>query len=150
MTPSSSNRFPLQWRKAFCARHLKKGAVLRFHIELTDPPKIKRVVMWGFDESLDKIGLSFINSDISNIRKPYFVSLQYHLPADGRDYLDRDSYLDCSRIYETSLQEVRNLLVDDPRRHLGDVSSDDLSKASKLITRATTIERKLKRRYGFI
>lgn len=150
MTPSPSSRFPLKWRKDFCARHLKRGAVLRFRTELTDPPKIKRVVVWGFDESLDKIGLSFINSDISNIKKPYFVSLQHHLPAEGRDYLDRDSYLDCSKIYETSLEEIRNLLVDDPHVHLGDMSSNDISEGSRLIIRARTIEHKLKRRYGFI
>jgi hypothetical protein len=150
MIPFFSGLFPLQARRAYCARHLKKGVVLRFLTQLTHPPKIKRVVVWGFDESLDKIGLSFINTDISNIRNTYFQGLQYHLPAKGRDYLDHDSYLDCSKIYETCLEEVRNLLVDDPRRHLGDVSSGDLSAASKLIVRATTIEPKLKKRYGFI
>ena len=65
MTSRLGEKFPLQHRKQFCDRHLKKGAILRFNIDFTDPPKIKRLVVLGINRRLGKVAISVINTEIN-------------------------------------------------------------------------------------
>ena len=68
MTPRLGDQFPPQFRENFCKRKLIRGAVLRAWTEETVPPKFKLFVVWGLEESLNKIGVSFINREITSIK----------------------------------------------------------------------------------
>ena len=149
MTPRLGDQFPPEFREDFCSRHLIRGAVLRIWVEDTVPSKVKRLVVWGLEESLNQIGVSFINSEITSIRNPWLQALQYPLLSKNYPFLTHDSFLDCSQIYEKNLDAVRDKLTEDTGIFLGNISSGDLSAAEKIIQNATTIEEKLKKRYGF-
>ena len=150
MTPRLGDHFPSKVREDFYNRHLVSGGVLRFHTDVTVPPKIKLFVIWGIEESLDRIGLSFINSEIKSIRNPNLKALQYPLLAKNNCFLSYDSFLDCSKIYEESLKKVRMLLMKDSKVFLAKISSADLLNAKGIISNALTVEDILKKRYGFI
>jgi len=150
MTARLGDHFPPQYREDFCKRNLIRGAVLRAQTELTVPPKIKLFVVWGLEESLNQIGVSFINREIRSIKNPRLQALQHPLLSKNNTFLTYDSFLDCSKIYEKELKKVRDLLIEDTQVFLGNISSKDLFVAEKIIRNATTIEVKLKRRYGFI
>lgn len=149
MTPRLGDQFPPEFREDFCKKHLVRGAVLRIRTELTVPPKIKLFVVWGSEEFLNQIGVSFINSEITSIRNPRLQALQYPLLLKNHSFLSHDSFLDCSKIYEKGLKAVRDLLTEDIGAFLGEISPHDLLRAEELIRNATTIEEKLKKRYGF-
>lgn len=142
--------FPPQFRKDFCKNHLIKGAALRAPTEITTPPKIKLFVVWQLEESINRIGISFINSEITSIKSTWLQALQCPLSQKNNPFLTHDSFLDCSRIHEKDLNKVRDSLVMDTEIFRGNIFLDDLLKAEEIIRDAITIERKLKKRYGFI
>jgi hypothetical protein len=150
MTPRLGNQFPSSIREDFCKRKLIQGAVLRTMAEETNPPKIKLFVVWGAEESLNKIGVSFINSEIQSIKTAKLKALQHPLLLKNNPFLDHNSFLDCSKIYEKDLQKVRDLFIGDTGIYLGDISPGDLSAAKQIIKNAITIETKLKKRYSFV
>jgi hypothetical protein len=150
MTPRLGDHFPIKVREDFYNRCLVRGGVLRFHTDITVPPKIKLFVVWGIKESLDRIGLSFINTEIKSIRNPHLKALQYPLLVKNNNFLKNDSFLDCSKIYELSLKTVRNLLKKKCEVFLGRISTMDLSTAEEIISNALTIEDILKERYEFV
>ncbi len=128
-----------------------RGAILRAYTKEVIPPKIKLFVIWGFEESLNQIGVSFINSDIIFIKQPWLQALQH--PLLLRNYptiLSHDSFLECSKICEMDLKKLRELITNDTSVFLGNVLPADLSASEKIIQNASTIENKLKKRYGFI
>ena len=149
MTPRLGGQFPPKYREEFCKSHLIKGAVLRTYVEETVPPKIKLFVIWGVEESLNKIGVSFINSDIASIRSQWLQDLQHPLLSRNNPFLVCDSFLDCSRIYEKDFKVVRDLFTENTDIFLGNISPGDLLASEDIIRNAKTIEVKLKRRYGF-
>lgn len=150
MTPRLGDQFPPQFRENFYKRKLIRGAVLRAWTEETVPPKFKLFVVWGLEESLNKIGVSFINRGITSIKTQRLQALQHPLLLNKNPFLTHDSFLDCSRIYEKDLKKVRDLLMEDTGIFLGDISYEDLSTAEQIIQNATTIETKFKKRYGFV
>ena len=152
MTSRLGEEFPLQHRKQFCDRHLKKEAVLRFNIDFTDLPKIKRLVVLGINRRLGKVAISVINTEINPnvLRTKELRDLQLPLKSHGRPYLDHDSYLDCSRIFERDIESIRNTIITDIDTYLDQMSNIDIRSAEVKIRSARTIPVKLKKRYGFI
>lgn len=146
MSPIISNSSPKEDRISFCNHHLKPGAVFREYVPHTSPKKIKRFVVISINEQLFSIALLFINSK----KNPKVQDLNLFLAADKWIFLDDDSYLDCSRLYEWSLDILKRKFIAKPQIYLGKFSEADIGKVRKMVTSAKTVERKLKQRYGFI
>lgn len=150
MTPTLGTLFPQNRRSGFCERHIAVGAVFRLYVPETIPPKIKRIVIIGINEELDCLGILFINSDISTYisMRPPLRKLQLSLDADNtRNYLDYDSYLDCSYLYERPKRVLKEKCISDTGIYLGQLSDTDVDKAKQLISSAESIVQKLKTRY---
>jgi len=152
MSPIIANSSPKEDRISFCNQYLKPGAVLRLHIPLSRPPKTKRVVVAAINESINSLGLLFINSQINpNVfRTAKLRKLHLFLTAAERNYLDSDSYLDCSHLYEWQFDRLKAKFIAKPEIYLGRLSETDLTKIKQTIIAAKTIEKRLKKRYGFI
>lgn len=69
---------------------------------------------------------------------------------DGRDYLSRECYLDCSEIYEDDYNRILNQLIKDTGAHLGQMSDLDLELVTSQIKIAKTIPDDVKKKYGVI
>ena len=64
MSANLGEFFPPEIRAASRERNLRPGAVFKIHVDSTNPPKIKRIVVLGVNEEHALIGHLFINSNI--------------------------------------------------------------------------------------
>jgi hypothetical protein len=133
-------------------QNLKEGAVFRLHVPHTSPPKIKIFVVIGIIRSINSLAFLFINSEINPnvIKSQHLQGLQFPMAASGRAYIESDSYLDCSRLYEWSIESLKGNYISNTGIYLGQLSDVDLAKVKQLATSARTIERRLKRRYELL
>ncbi len=77
---------------------------------------------------------------------------QFHLPlkAEGRNYLDHDSFLDCSNLYEYEYNKLLEKCIEDIQTYLDILNEKDMVKILNLTATAKTISRKLKNRYDLL
>lgn len=147
---SLSDSFPDQFRQEFAQRNLKIGSVIRIMVKDTNPPKEKRFILVG--QSFDKLFFAtiFINSEINPNVFPTLElrDLNLELLADGRSYLNHDSFADCSNIYQRNAEWLFNIIGNDPRKVIGEVSEDDLKQIRTKIKSARTIAPAVKKTFG--
>ena len=142
------SRFPDQYRKDFCHRHLIPGSVFRLFAPETDPPKIKRFVLLAFDEMAQSAAILFINTE--RPKNDYLKTLQQAIPAKDNPFLDHDSFIDCSTLYERDLAHLKTVFAKDPGIYLGSLLNDDLEKANATVKKAKTISPAMKRKYRLL
>src|SRR5687768_6522242 len=95
------------------------GTVYREFLWTTTPPKVKRYVILA--ENTDSILIALINSfiNINYLGTQELQNLQLKLSADGRFYLDHDSYLNCSQVYEMTKVSLLARLKADRNMYIG-------------------------------
>lgn len=147
-----SDFFPDELREQITSDIFKVGAVLRYHVEFTNPPKTKRLIIIGFDENKVALASVLINSEINPNKFPSEKLKQLHLELEptGRSFLDHKSYVDCSQIFEQDTEQVKNQLTSNPNIHIGELAPEDLIKVLEKIRSAPTIPAKTKKKFGLI
>lgn len=152
MTPTLGDKFPQSFKDNFARDHIKSGSVLKLHLPHTRPAKMKRFLIIGVDERINSVGFLFINTEINpNVFPfPYLRDLHIRLNAESREYLETDSYIDCSDIAEWGYDILLRKFRSDLSIYLGQASSDDMKKIKNITRRAKTISSSLKRRYRLI
>jgi hypothetical protein len=142
-------QLPEHFKKAFAQERLRAGAVVRRMVPDTRPPKIKRCVIVGISDDLVSVGVVFINSDINFNVLPTkeLQELQYLVSATGRDYVEHDSFVDCSQLFEHSYAALLRETQNEPGIILGKVTPADLAAIYSLVKNAKTISPKLKKKY---
>lgn len=130
---------------------LEVGSVLRMMVKETDPPKIKRFIIVG--ESGDHITLAatYINTEL-NLNVNWNLDLRsQHIKfeAEGRGYLEHDSYIDCSKLIFWTLGELQEIVKNRPSVLIGKVNDDDFDLIRNQIIHSPTIKGKIKNKYGF-
>jgi hypothetical protein len=151
MTPIGS-QFPPEYLDSFVERAIQPGSVLRFHVEFTTPPKVKRLVVLSRCDNSVCVGFMLINSEINpNIfRNDRLRRLHLPLFVNHCSFLDHDSFLDCSDIKEMTLEEMKDLIRQDASRHLGNLDDGVFQSAVALLKEADTIKTKIKRKYNLL
>lgn len=143
MSAKIGDLFPDKEKEEFAKGLLVKGAVLRLFSSDIDKVKYKRLIIIGFAEK-NCIGKVYINSN------PQSNHSQIKLASSGRAYLERDSFADCSRIYEDDYQDMVRALKADLSCHIGNVSTDDMQQIESSLRAARTIAINQKRRFGLV
>ena len=77
-------------------------------------------------------------------------NLQIFLDGSLSEYLDHDSYLDCSFLKEFSLTELKRRYSADITIFLGHLSEADLQKAREKVIGAKTIPPKIKKKFDLM
>lgn len=124
------------------------GDVYLIYARHSNPPKLKRIILVAKIEGDSFLGV-FINSHPNaNIHSAETIR-DFHpkLEADGRGYLEWDSYADCCYPYEYSLTEIRAAMRHNSDAYLGCVSSADIAMLQKTLIASPTVERLIKIRY---
>jgi len=137
--PKIGDFFPEGERRESAARQLTAGRVLYLMCDFTHPPKNKFVVVAAPD---DPPLLLVLNSKIHPyiIARPDLRDCQATLTAKEHDFLSRDSFLDCSRTYESMSREtILWQLVGDVSRVKGELSATARIEVVEMIRRAKTI-----------
>ena len=131
--------------------NLKIGSVLRFHLTTTTPPKIKRFIITGFSRDKISVATVFINSEINPNVFPtsYLQSLHIELEAEGREYLDHNSFVNCSDVKEEKYEDLKTALENNPYCNIGTVSDEDLKNIKDKLAVARTLPDIIKNKYGF-
>jgi hypothetical protein len=113
---------------------------------------LKRFLIVGLNKENESVGVIVFNSEINlNINHAETLrNLQLEFKADGKEYLDRNSFLDCSRIYELMASSLIEKMVDDIGADLGEMAEDDLIIVFERLKNAKTIPAKIKRKYGIV
>lgn len=144
--------FPEEYREQSAGRELKVGAVFKCWDDDCNPPKEKRFIVVGITEDRIALGAVYINSD-PNYRFHYrevFQKLQIDLVYNEEDYLDWDSIVDCSKIKCMNLNEVKNLVTEDPTVVLGHLTNEHEKLIFSTLSSAATISNKIKMKFGLI
>lgn len=63
--PTIGDYFNDDLKKKFTEQHIAVGSVIKCFVKKTAPPKEKRFVVLGIDDSGNVIGVVFINSEIN-------------------------------------------------------------------------------------
>jgi hypothetical protein len=147
---SLGDHFPQDLQNDYLKRSLKVGSVLKLFVNDTTPPKEKRFIVIGLSE--DKLSLAslYINSEINTSINwsTEQQALQLVFTVNGREYLNRTSYIDCSKFNYRDTKEIEQALEDRPDAIIGELSSQDLELIITTIKLASTINGKYKKRYG--
>jgi len=150
MSPPLSENFPDDIKETAAKAKLMPGTVLRAKVQDTNPPKEKIFVIVGINSDSTILATVYINSEINpNIFKSdKLKSLHHRLSKTGRSYLDHDSFIDCSKVVQKNLEEVKNLIVSNPLVVVGVLSTTDLLMVTSAIQNAFTIDERIKRKFG--
>lgn len=99
-----------------------------------------------------RCGLVIINSSINeNVnRNEYLRSQHVTIDVARHNFLEYDSYIDCTQIHNKEILEIVECLVKDPKRLLGNVSPDVLLKVHEKLISSKLISKKVKQRYSLI
>lgn len=149
---SFGSLFPNSAKEDFSNRAIHPGSVFKIHVTSTMPPKVKRLVVLAISGDNACVGYLFLNSRINPNVFPTAGLRSLHLPfeAASRDYLDHDSYLDCSDIKDMDLDELKKIISRDPNQHIGELNDTDLKTAKETVKNAPTISKKQKEKYDLI
>jgi hypothetical protein len=126
----------------FVERTLRPSNVIKLFCETTRPPKEKRLVIAGINPEL----LVFIiNSEMPRFyaNKPYLKIQQIPLEKQKENFLDHDSWLDCSEVFrEFTVEKVREILLADTSRHLGKLSDEVVARIMDVVSESETLEQR--------
>ncbi len=143
--------FPRHIRDQYIDRAIRVGAVVRLPVAETNPPKIKRVIVVGINET--HVGVVFINTDINTsvIRTQELLNHQIPIPASRNGCVDHDSYADCSFVFPKTIEEISNLLRDGLDGHdMGELNPEDMRLVITTVLKSRLISTHTKRAMGII
>jgi hypothetical protein len=149
---SLGDLFPKRFREEHATRNLKEGSVLKMFVDDTTPPKEKRFIIVGFSGDRAQLATIYINSEI-NLQvnySPELQSLHLFMQADGRDFLDHNSFVDCSQLTQRDVSAMYETTVERPDAVIGVINDDELLQIRRKLAGAPTIKKWLKMKYGLI
>lgn len=152
MTPTLGNQFPIKYKENYFNKIIKPGAVFRFHVGYTNPPKIKRFIIIGITKDSKNVGFVFINSKINKqiFHTKHLQNLHLHFTANNMPFFDYDSFVDCSKIYSIKMDVFKTKFLIDTNTYLSQLFPSDLSLIVNTIRSAKTISIDEKKQYNIL
>jgi len=138
--------FPPEHKQRFVEQHLKPGQVLYLFCEFTTPAKEKYLVLaCPGGQPLLFIMNSAIHPFIE--RRPELRRCQVLLRAAEYDFLDHDSYINCSQVVDVLTEaEILHQISTDIRRIQGELTERTKRAIIRVVGSAKTIDKRTKRR----
>jgi hypothetical protein len=142
--------FPKETKEQLANENFQVGSVLKYYVDFTTPPKVKRLIIIGFDTEKVIFASVLINSEINpNVfQSKDLQDLHISLDSTGRDYLSHSSFVDCSNLIEQDIASIKKRLSEFPDMHIGSLSEEDLNKVKSKIKDAKTISLATKKKYN--
>jgi hypothetical protein len=126
------------------------GTVIRAFVKFTKPPKIKRFVVIGFHDNKVNLAALLINSEVNEIINYNKELKSHHLPliANDCEYLDKDSFIDCTEIQYLELDALNNKIREKPEIIIGEMNKSDMDKVMRKVIDSPLIKGKHKNKCG--
>lgn len=143
--------FPDDLKNQFAKRNIDLGNAILIKIPDFSINYDKYIIVVAKDKVEENIAYVVINSEANpNVAyNSYLKSLHLKIDKTNNPFLEKDSFVDCSKLREFSIDSVVEFLKKNPERAVGNVSSNILKSIHITITTATTIEPYLKKKFGF-
>jgi hypothetical protein len=129
------------------------NVILIYCTDLIGEPKSKFLAIVSKSTCGTKFGYVYINSSnypdvhgMAYIRSQQLIARQ----SKYKDFLNYDSYFDCSELKQKSIDEIRNILEKDPKRLIGKIDIEDHNLVCKALRENKTISNKVKRLFNLI
>jgi hypothetical protein len=149
------DHFPQELKKKLEGYQLGIGSVIKMYVNNTNPPKYKRFVIAGICKEGISLAAVFINSKINkNVHRSRKIQ-EWHIEvlAKNNDYLDHDSFIDCSTIFVKKLEVIKSFLDNNEEEgcgHIGSLNNEDLGKMQTKLITSPKIPRSDKIKYKII
>lgn len=129
---------------------IQPGVVIRFYDP--DSSKEKRVIILGIDEESILASYVRINSEINfNVfRTTDQIDCQYKICSDSNEFLDHDSYVDCTNLCKCSLSDIVDYIKIRNEAILGAVKQNDLDSIITLVVQSETSVPSQLRMFGLL
>ncbi len=143
--------FPDDLKNQFAKRNIDLGSVILIKIPDFSVNYDKYIILVSKDDVEEDIAYVVINSEANpNVAyNAYLKSLHIKIDKANNPFLEKDSFVDCSKLREFPIKTVVEFLTNNPERAVGNVSPDVLKSIHITITKATTIEPYIKKKFGF-
>lgn len=143
--------FPDDLKNQFVKRNIYLGSAILIKIPDFSVNYEKYIIVVAIDNTEEDLAYVVIYSEANpNVAyNAYLKSLYLKINKTDNPFLKKDSFVDCSKLREFSIETVVEFLKKYPERAVGNVSSSDLKSIHLKITTATTIEPYIKKKYGF-
>lgn len=131
--------FPNDMRENFSNSMLRIGTVLKAKIEIAN--KEKRIIIIGVNKNGDCLATVLINSELNTniFNTPELINEVVELDSDGRKYLDRASYVNCSQIVALQKSTMQKHIKDYPESIIGFVDDSDIKRIHNKISSSRII-----------
>jgi hypothetical protein len=145
--------FPDKFKEEFSERNIKVGCVIKVtDVDSKPEPKEKRFIIIA--ETLDSyaLGALYVNSEINVnvLRTEKLRRLQVEFSAKSRNYLEWDSWIDCSKIKPFSKEAIMKFIKQNPEKHLGKISEEDLRLLLSTVKGAATLDLTQRKKWGLL
>ena len=143
--------FEDKYKNEFAERQIKVKSVIKAFVSDTNPPKEKRIIIIGIDNTEKYVGVILFNTAINwkAISTIELAKLQYYLTKeDNPEILQWDSYIDCSDLFEFTKEELVESLIRNPENVLGEIKQEDFEEVIKLVKISPKITTKKLKKYN--
>lgn len=135
-------RFSDEERLKFVRERFQAGVVIKLDCDFTTPPKPKRLLVVAANR---KRPLLFVNNtsptDFAK-KRPKIISQHLPLAKADENFLDHDSFLDCSEARDNfNREDIEKTLAGDTSLILGELSPAAAEKIIELIADSPTLSR---------
>ncbi|OFY41166.1 MAG: hypothetical protein A2X18_12475 [Bacteroidetes bacterium GWF2_40_14] len=128
---------------------IKIGSVISVDCDGIDHPKWNIVLDITDDKCL--IASVFINTDINfkHINSPELETLQSPIEVKQYGFLDHDSFIDCSQVFEKPYEKYKETLLNKGIvRKKGDLLEADIEKVYNLVRKSKNVTGKVKKKFA--
>ncbi|MBL7712356.1 MAG: hypothetical protein JNL13_07835 [Chitinophagaceae bacterium] len=148
MAPLLGNHFSEPIREELATRNLKIKGVIKVYCSFAR--KEKRFIIIGEKYDHSGFALLYINSEINENMFPSEEQKNEHvlISQEGRSYLSKDSYVNCTQMVYKDRGDLMDLLVNHPEAHLGEFSDNDYKLVRDKVCDSKIITAGKKKEYG--
>lgn len=148
---SLGDKFSIEFKNDHANRGTQVGAVLRLFVEDTNPPKVKFFIVIGMTDDRVSLASLYINSEVNMIKNYSQELIDLHLPllTNDCDFLDHDSFVDCSQLQERNREHIYQNILNSPGAFVGTLKPEQLVTIKNRVISAKTIKGKIKKKFGF-
>ncbi|MDP4274853.1 MAG: hypothetical protein Q8907_11305 [Bacteroidota bacterium] len=128
-------------------RKINIGTVVSIDIAGIDHPKWNIILDLTDDKCL--IASVFINSEINfkYINSHELRDLQYLIRKSDYDFLDHDSFIDCSKVFTEPYSKFKEALIRNAVRKKGELPASEVNKIYDLVRKSKNITGSTKKRF---
>jgi len=139
--------FPEGFKDEYADGNIKPGIVLKLHIPEFNIGHPKRFAIVGVHKKESVLVVVF-NSENNAPHRIKDLSLK--VKCDGKDYLDKDCYANCAVPREFTFSWLLKSVKDNPGCVLGVMDGKDLGLLQMTLSKARTVNNKIKSKYKIV